>query len=95
MLGLTVLRGRVGGGKAPDAPGRPDERGFGTGVDDAKTAEAPPYRQGFGAYVRRSVERAQRIARLTADSTALSDAVTVLWSMPTPHSVLSPTWHSM
>ena len=94
MLGLTVLRGRVGGGKAPDAPGRPDERGFGTGVDDAKTAEAPPYRQGFGVYAGLSIG-AQRIARFTADSTALSDAVTVLWSMPTPHSVLSPTWHSM
>ncbi len=43
---------------------------------------------------RRPAPHAQRVARLTADSTAFSEAVTVLASMPAPHSTRSPTWHS-
>lgn len=36
----------------------------------------------------------QRFARLTAETTARSDAATVELSMPTPHRTRSPTVHS-
>ena len=47
------------------------------------------------AAARRPSRRGQpRSARLTAETTALSDAVTMLGSIPTPHSTRSPTAHS-
>ena len=38
--------------------------------------------------------RASRMARFTAEMTALSEDVLVLASIPTPHSTRSPTAHS-
>ena len=35
-----------------------------------------------------------RIARLTAETTAFSDALTIVPSMPTPQSTVAPTAHS-
>ena len=67
-----------------------DELGPGAPRGDAP-ADAPTSRPGTPP----SPDRQRwRSARLTADTTAFSDAVTMFASMPTPHSTRSPTAHS-
>ncbi len=49
----------------------------------------------YRMYVRNAARGGQRVARLTAETTALSEARVVLASIPMPHSTLPSIAHSM
>ena len=96
LLGLVLLRGpKAPRGGYPSTRDPDDLEGGPVAVPgdlEPGTAPVPP------ADTRPALDRpesaASRMARLTAEITALRDDMLVLASMPTPHSTRSPTAHS-